>query len=106
MASAPVHTRSRQRPWLLRIVLGVVLLAGLVFAVTTTLNLLADADYNSICAHLDRTDPNWRLEDLEANRKELPLEENSALLVLNVGPALRFPWSPKFDKIFSRLLPQ
>ena len=44
-------------------------------------------------AQLDRTDPGWRLPDVEAARAVIPDDENSALLVTDVGR--RLPWSPK-----------
>jgi hypothetical protein len=44
-------------------------------------------------AKLDRTDPGWRLQDIEAARAVVPDEENSALRVTDIGE--RLPWLPK-----------
>jgi len=44
---------------------------------------------SAILAHLDRTDPGWRLEDIEAQRLVVPDESNSALRSLNV-----YSWVP------------
>src|SRR5688572_15994242 len=41
-------------------------------------------DADSVMAELDRTDPNWRLDDLEASREKLSAEENSALFIIKL----------------------
>jgi len=42
----------------------------------------------SVVAHLDETDPRWRLDDIEADRKSLNDDQNSALLVPRFKAAL------------------
>ena len=42
----------------------------------------------TIVAHLDETDPRWRLDDMEADRKPLNDDQNSALLVPRFKAAL------------------
>lgn len=50
-------------------------------------------------AELDRTDPGWRLEDLEANRKVVPDGENSAPIVVAASQMLPAGWTiHKWDK--------
>lgn len=43
------------------------------------LSWLGNLELRSLVAEMDQADPNWRLHDLEANRRRLPDEENSAL---------------------------
>ena len=45
-----------------------------------------------VIAELDRTDPGWRLEDLEARRIVVPEAENSALRVAAVKRLLPWGW--------------
>src|SRR5262249_26153697 len=42
----------------------------------------ARSDLEKIIAELDRTDPRWRLEDIEADRQQVPEEKNSANTVI------------------------
>ncbi|MBI3410696.1 MAG: hypothetical protein HY040_20355 [Planctomycetes bacterium] len=107
--SAPVHVEKRKRRWLIRITVGVILLAVLAFGIGVFVTFLADADLTDIYARLDREDPNWRLEDLEAHRKEVAAEENSALQVMGTYRAIAGPviyWNRAYDKIFARRQPQ
>ncbi|MBI3410695.1 MAG: hypothetical protein HY040_20350 [Planctomycetes bacterium] len=102
--------RSRLRRWLARGVLGVAILAVLAFGIGAVVTFFADADLTDIYAKLDRDDPNWRLEDLEAHRKELPAEENSALHVLStsraIGGLVTWRSSQTYGKLFENLPPQ
>lgn len=43
-------------------------------------------------AELDRTDPGWRLEDIEAARAEIPEEENSARVVVAAARQMPQRW--------------
>src|SRR2546429_1285580 len=43
-------------------------------------------------AEADRSDPNWRLVDLENERALVPAEENSALQVLKACALIPRPW--------------
>jgi hypothetical protein len=57
-------------------------------------------------AHLDETDPNWRLADLERAREEIPEHENSARVVVAVTRLLPRGWpSPGFYERFQDLPP-
>jgi hypothetical protein len=58
-------------------------------------------------AELDRTDPGWRLEDIEAARVEVPEAENSARVVVAVRALLpRSGWPPTdLDESLYNLLP-
>ena len=48
-----------------------------------------------LLAELDRTEPGWRLEDLEAAREEVPEEENSARVVVLAAQNLPRSWPPE-----------
>jgi ABC-type transport system involved in multi-copper enzyme maturation permease subunit len=47
---------------------------------------------HAVIAELDASDPGWRLADLEAARKVLPIEQNSAEQVRKVGRLLPRSW--------------
>src|SRR6516225_859708 len=55
----------------------------------------ARADLEKIIAELDRTDPRWRLEDIEADRQPVPAEKNSADTVIAAHRLLPKNWQPK-----------
>lgn len=65
-------------------------------------------DAESIIAEMDRTDPNWRLDDLEAERETLTPEENSALFVTKIvgmggqGRTGRREFYEQFDNLESQ----
>jgi hypothetical protein len=44
----------------------------------------AQKELDAIVAELDETDPGWRLDDIEAARKVIPDEENSALVMMQI----------------------
>lgn len=55
---------------------------------------------------LDRSDPGWRLEDIEAARADIPYEENSAPVILAASEQMPRPWpSKEFDEEHFRSLP-
>jgi hypothetical protein len=81
--------------WLARlgIVLGlflVLLLGVLVYFQRSTSNRLRLA-----LEELDRTDPGWRLPDVEAARREVPAAENSALRIKAITAAMPKSWPPQ-----------
>jgi hypothetical protein len=49
----------------------------------------ARKDLNAIIAELDETDPYWRLEDIEARRRNIPDDENTALVITQIEAGLR-----------------
>jgi hypothetical protein len=57
-------------------------------------------------AALDRDDPGWRLEDIEAAREQIPEEENSARVVVAAGQLLPQTWlPPDLDDHLAHLAP-
>jgi hypothetical protein len=97
---------ARRRRWWQRwsVRLGVLLLAGLVgFAA-----MLYRAEYRlqSELARLDRDDPGWRLDDIEAAREVLPDDRNSARVVVAAADLLPNLWPPTgFFEAFQNLPP-
>lgn len=51
----------------------------------------AKAELDALIAEVDRLDPNWRLDQLEAKRAVLPPNENSALVVIQTAALLPRP---------------
>ncbi len=57
-------------------------------------------------AELDRTEPGWRWEDLEAAREEVPEEKNSARIIVAAVEQMPQPWpSADFPNEYFRSLP-
>jgi hypothetical protein len=52
----------------------------------------ARQELDRIIAELDRTEPRWRLEDIEADRKQIPPEQNSALRIVEIRRLLPQDW--------------
>ncbi|HZY90394.1 MAG TPA: hypothetical protein VFE78_36570 [Gemmataceae bacterium] len=66
----------------------------------------AVAKLDEALAALDRDEPGWRLEDVEAAREEIPEGQNSARAVLAAARLLPRPWPPPgFDDLFVQLTP-
>ncbi|MGH7172526.1 MAG: hypothetical protein ACRELF_00285 [Gemmataceae bacterium] len=56
---------------------------------------------------MDRTDPGWRLEDIEAAREQIPEDENSARVVIAASKLLPKRWPVQdFDDLFGHLAPE
>src|SRR5262249_55476685 len=52
----------------------------------------ADNELEKAIAEVDRQDPGWRLEELEAKRKVIPPNQNGALHVLAAGKRIPENW--------------
>ncbi len=50
-----------------------------------------------MAADLDRKDPGWRLEEIEAARPAVPDAENGGLIVRDTLPLMPMLWPPHFD---------
>ncbi len=58
-------------------------------------------------AEMDRAEPGWRLEDIEAAREQIPEDENSARVVVAAAKLLPKNWpSPDFEELFIHLPPE
>src|SRR5947209_5118950 len=84
--SIPRSPRRRRWHWLLGFA---ALLVGVLAGSFFYLRYAAQCELNAILAELDAKDPGWRLEEIEAARKQVPDEQNSALLVGKLLPQLR-----------------
>ncbi|MFO0810897.1 MAG: hypothetical protein U0746_19890 [Gemmataceae bacterium] len=78
--TAAVASPKRRRTW--RVLLAVMAAAVVtVVAVALVRRELAARRLAAVIADLDRTDPNWRLDDLERARPAIPDGENSAVVI-------------------------
>jgi hypothetical protein len=68
----------------------------------------AERQLQKTIAEIDRQDPGWRLEELEARRQAVPPEQNSALLVRTVLALRATPWPAQqnqFEGMLRDLVP-
>jgi hypothetical protein len=90
----PVESRQRRwrRNWGVRLLL-LVLGCGVLAACHYTIRHYRASNALEVAvAELDRTDPGWRLEDIEAARAVVPDDENSALAVKEASRLLPRDW--------------
>jgi hypothetical protein len=87
-ARSPLSAGPRRRRKLIWIGGSLLILGGLVVAAYFYAIYAAKRDLAEAIAATDRSDPGWRLEDLEASRRVVPDEENSAPLVEAAGKLL------------------
>src|SRR5260370_18706555 len=100
----PPHRRWIQR--LLWIAAMFLVIGGLIGAIRWKIGAAAQSDFDAIVSELDDTDPLWRIEDIEANRKEIPDAENTALIIMQIEADLRANpkhVSPQAKPIYDRL---
>ncbi|MCI0684278.1 MAG: hypothetical protein L0Y71_19380 [Gemmataceae bacterium] len=83
-AATPVTPTRRGRRWSVYLFAAVVLLVGAPTLLYQGLKWHSANQAESIMAELDRVDPHWRLDDLEAQRETLDDDNNSALLVTKI----------------------
>src|SRR5437867_2589665 len=96
--NTPIGLAPMFRSWRRRILIAVVtVLVGLSIPVVLELRARskARADLEKIIAVLDAADPRWRLEDIEADRLQVPPEKNSAETVIAAHRLLPKKWDPK-----------
>jgi hypothetical protein len=87
-APAAVPRRSRLR----RILLGVALVVAAVVGVCAYILYEQDRELREAIAEADRLDPDWRFEDMQARREEVPDDENGATLVLAARAKMPANW--------------
>jgi hypothetical protein len=85
--------RERSRFWL--IVGGCLLLIIGGQGIFLLLPTREERHLREVVAELDRDDPGWRLEDIEAARAVVPDKENSARVVVAAGKRLPRTWPPE-----------
>lgn len=106
-----IQTTKPRRRWLKRIGCGLMILTlGLMIpaiAAWTWRHQAAQQRLHEALAELDRTDPGWRLEEIEAAREQIPEKENSARVVIAASGLLPKRWPLKaFDDTFGHLEPE
>src|SRR5947209_6439220 len=77
----PPRTRRRRR-WLLGLALLPFLAAAALWGCVAWRMHLAAVELAEAIAEADRLDPGWRIGDIEAQRAELPNDQNAALRIL------------------------
>jgi hypothetical protein len=88
----PAPPRRRRRwPWLLLVPL---LLVAAAVGYYVYAGHVADRELAEVIAETDRTDPDWRLEQIEAARKTYASEDNAAETVLAAFRLLPAAWPP------------
>jgi hypothetical protein len=93
--------------WSLRVFLALLLAVTILFLYYAHRRREALVALRAAVAELDRTEPGWRLHELEAARAIIPNDENSALIVNNAFGLLPENWqSPDFFEHQSNLSPQ
>ena len=103
--TAPPQRRRWPRRMLVLLLIFIGLPAGY-YAYTrwTLAHILA-----GVTAEIDRSDPRWRLEDIDADRKSIPDEENAALQIMKVARLIgkNHPADDRnYEAIFEGLSPQ
>src|SRR5262245_54632849 len=79
----------RKWPWIVGLLL---LLSGIAIY---WLFVAPELELANLLAELDRENPGWRIEGLEARREQVPDRENGALVVLRVESKLPADWSDR-----------
>lgn len=108
------ETAAPRRRWLKRIgctllVLAIptLMLLMLAFGGWAGRHYLVQRRLEEALAELDRNDPGWRLADIEAARKQIPEETNSARVVVAASKLLPRDWpAPEFQDRFAHLSPE
>lgn len=99
-------TPRRGMAWLKAIGCGMLILVLLAALVLFWNREKKASKLQQMLAELDRSDPGWRLEDIEAAREQVPEEENSARVIVDAARLLPKPWpTANFPEEHFRLLP-
>jgi hypothetical protein len=84
--------RPESHSWLKRLGIGVFVVLGLLLVLVLYRQRLAADKLRLALDELDRSDPGWRLPDVEAARLQVPDAENSALVVKGVTVRMAKNW--------------
>jgi hypothetical protein len=104
-----VITKQRRRwlRWLKRAGWGLLILLFLAVCAWAWWHHSVQQRLSEALAELDRSEPGWRLEDIEAAREKIPEEENSARVVIAASKLLPQPWPPKdFPDLLTQFAPE
>jgi hypothetical protein len=101
--SRPKSLRLRRR-WLV-LAAGLLVLAAFPFVWAGRRTFAVRREVNAGVAELDRTDPRWRLDEIEADRARVPDGENSAPLILRIRTVTpRADLDPEAAEVRERLV--
>jgi hypothetical protein len=87
--------RSRRWRWPIIGLLAGFIVIGIIIGSQLWARRSAQIELDTIIAELDESDPRWRLEHIEADREQIPDDQNSALILKAIKPGLRM--SPDFS---------
>jgi hypothetical protein len=98
----------RRRRWLKRLGFGLLILLLLLIPLSCAWFLWHRSLQQRLdvaLAELDRTDPGWRLDDIEDAREQIPIEENSAPIVVAAAKLMDRVWPPLEFEAFGQDFP-
>jgi len=104
----PITTPQRRTRWWLRGLVAIALLFALLAGVGYLFLFVSRVSLADAEAQATLSDPDWRLEDLEAKRRVVADADNSALHVIAVmrkGGGVSVRGVPNYDAIFDKLPP-
>jgi hypothetical protein len=99
---------ARRRPtwrWLKRLALGVLVLAVGLAIHSAFRYYRTTGALRQMWADLDRADPGWRMEEIEALREAIPDAENGGLIVRDTLPLMPVDWPPSSTRDFLKVPP-
>src|SRR5215469_14927626 len=95
------------RRWLKRVGWGLLVLLIVAICLWSGRHHAIQERLDEALGELDRSEPGWRLADIEAAREQIPEEENSARVVVAAARLLPKDWpSQAFADRFSDLEPE
>jgi hypothetical protein len=99
------NRRSHWRCWLFRGLCALALLISIPFAMEFYARWQARLDLEKTIAELDRTNPRWRIDDIHADRNQVPPDKNSAFVVAAAKKLLPTAWKSELEEELSRVAP-
>ncbi|HTU19464.1 MAG TPA: hypothetical protein VMG10_15495 [Gemmataceae bacterium] len=106
-AFAIAELRRRKLRWLKRITSGLLIILIVAVCAWACWPNAAQQRLKEALAELDRSDPGWRLEDIEAAREPIPEGENSARVVMAAFNLLPRQWPPReLEALLGALSPE
>jgi len=86
-------TRHRLKRIIKRVGLSLLVLVAIALAMKTYLDITSGSKLSRIVAELDRTDPGWRWDELDAKRADVPDAQNGAIRVEKAVTLLPTRWA-------------
>lgn len=106
--TSPAPPRHRPRTWRRRVLLTLLLLVLVGGAGICYFFWYSSSALRGFLAEIDRQDPGWRLEEIEAKRKIVPDDRNSALHIMAIKKLLggQSVQTVASEKMFDNLAPE